>query len=120
MATAVADAARFDPEAAGPSTENSSVLRPKPRVKMSISIPVPDDGEFAVKIQGQLSVKKARALHIQVMRIRKEDEHLGEDLREAANPKERFAFLPMEDVFFRYSKATFPSPLGINAGVRLL
>lgn len=116
MATAETDAAGFDHGAA--ATENS-LLR-KPKVKMSISIPVPDDGELAVKRRGQLSVKKARAVHIQVMKIREEDEHLGEDFKEGVNPKIRFAFLPIEDVFFRYSKATIPSPLGVNAGVRSL
>jgi hypothetical protein len=120
MATAGADAASFDSETSRPAMDNSSVHKPRPLVKMSVNIYGPDDGGFTVNRQGQNSVKKARALHIQVMRIREEDEHLGEDWREGVNPKDGIAFLPMEDVFFRYSKATLPSPLGINAGVRSL
>lgn len=118
------DAARFDPETRRPALNNSAVHNPKPRVKMSINIPVASDGEFSVNRQEHLSVKKPRAVHIQVMKIRQEDEHLGEDLKEPVNPKDRIEFLPiasqMQDVFFRCSRATFPSPLGRNAGVRSL
>lgn len=119
MATAGTDAARFDPEASRSAMDKMSINIPKPQVKMSINIPVSSDGEFSLNRQGQ-RFEKARAVHIQVMRIREEDEHLGEDWREGVNPKDGIAFLPMEDVFFRYSKATLPSPLGINARVRSL
>jgi len=124
MATAGMDAARFDPETARPALENISVHKPKPQVKMSINIPVASDGEFSVNRQEHFSVKKPCAVHIQVMKIRQEDEHLGEALREHMNLKDRIEFLPiasqMQDVFFRCSRATFPSPLGRNAGVRSL
>jgi hypothetical protein len=124
MATAGTDAARFDPEASRSAMDKMSINIPKPQVKMSINIPVSSDGEFSLNRQGQRCVEKARAVHIQVMRIREEDEHLREDLRERVNPRDRIEFLPiasqMKDAFFRYSRATFPSPLGRKAGVRSL
>ena len=125
MATEGTDAARFDPEASRPAMDNSFLIqKPKPQLKMSLKIPVTHDGEFAVNRQGQLSVKKARALHIQVMRVRQEDQYLREDLRERLNLSDAIAFLPIsshiKDVFFRYSRSTFPSPLGIKGGVRAL
>nr|ABK21589.1 unknown [Picea sitchensis] len=114
------ESASFDLESARPAMDESLACE----VKMSINIPAPDDGELAVNRQGLRSVEKARAVHIQVMRIREEDEHLGEDLKEALNPKDRIAFLPMasqmKEVFFGYSRPVFPSPLGMNAGVRSL
>nr|ABK26493.1 unknown [Picea sitchensis] len=124
MANVEADAAGFDSETSRMAMDNSSVQKPKPLVKMSVNISGPDDGGFTVNRQGEISVKKARAVHIQVMRIQEEDEHLGEDLREGVNPKDRFVFFPiasqMKDMFFDYSRPTFPSPLGMNAGVRSL
>lgn len=120
----MADAASFDSQTSRLAMDNRSVLKPEPLVKMSVNISGSGDGGFTVNRQGQISVKKARAVHIQVMRIREEDEHLGEDLMEGVNPKDRFVFFPiasqMKDMFFEYSRPTFPSPLGMNAGVRSL
>lgn len=126
MAAAGTEAPRFDPQGIRPERENSSVQKLKAQVKMSINIPASDDSELVFnhlhvdcRFQKYFT-KKSGAVHIQVMKIREEDEYLGKDLREGVNPSDRFGFAPMKDEFFRYSKATLRSPLGINAGVRSL
>ena len=62
---------------------------------------------------------RSPALHSQVVKIKKEDEHLGEDVRQGLSSKERLAIVNfsshMKDVFLSSSRPAFPSPLGIKA-----
>ncbi|GLJ51835.1 hypothetical protein SUGI_1101200 [Cryptomeria japonica] len=82
------------------------------------------EGEAKGKGKGSVNVAEieGHGVHSQVMRIREEDQHLGEDLRERLSPKDRIAILEitsqMKDVFFSCSRPAFPSPLGMKAGVR--
>nr|ABK22731.1 unknown [Picea sitchensis] len=66
--------------------------------------------------------RSLQALHIQVVRIKKEDENLGEDQyrREGLSPRERLAIFDlmnsdaMKDVFLSNSRPVFRSPLGVK------
>jgi len=111
MASAGVESASFDLETVRTATDKRSAYE----VNMYIDITASAVGEPAVNGRGQCTVKKPRAVHIQEIKIRQENEHLGEDIKEARSNKNRISYLPIvpqvKEGFLGYSRSAFPLDL---------
>eukprot|EP01018_Ginkgo_biloba_P038161 Gb_41398 [translate_table: standard] len=96
-------------------SQSSPMRSPNAQSKSGLTISVPDSSVLGL----ERLLNRRPALHNQVMKIREEEQHLDNGIREGKiSPRDRLAIMhltsQMRDVFVSKSRPAIPSPLGMK------